>query len=259
MGNQVAVQKQESAEKENIYVKYIIPLIDGAKSGEELLYISPSTFFGYHSIGARNFEQVCQRLKEAGERGVEIKLIIDVHDCLTAKAAEGLLSFLVDGIEIKNLEGNTDIYYLLVYNKSGDSRLVEFISERPTSSPYLPNVQIRPFRKVRQSTEKMSTRDADAIKAQFYHIWENSAKKVGSTIYKYMPGYQIRQQFIFVQGLACTFALVSGLMIGIAFSSLQQPPIKCGLVILWLLATIGTSVISNLISTLAFKKLLGQG
>ena len=257
MQNQVAVQKQESAEKENVYVKYIIPLIDGAQSGEELLYISPSTFFGYYSIGARNFEQVCHRLKEAKNRGVEIKLIIDVHDSLTAKAAEGLLSFLLDGIEIKNLEGNTDIYYLLVYNKSESSRLVEFTSERPIALPFLPNVQIRPFRGVKQFIESMSTRDADSIRAQFQHIWENSAQKVGSTVYKYMPGYQIRRQVIFVQSLTYLLVLALGLTIGFAFSLQQQPRIDLKTVIFWLLATLGTGVIGTWLSNWAVNKLYG--
>jgi hypothetical protein len=244
-------------QKMNIYAEYILPYINSAQKGDELLFISPSTFFGFYSLGAYNFQQICKALRSArDERGVEIKLIIDVHDSFTAKAAEGLLTFLVDGREIKHLEGNVYIYYIMVYSKQGKSRHVEFISEEPIQRQYLPGIQIRPFGGIKgQPLEEMSDQEAKAVREAFYQIWDRSAVPVGNIIARYSPIYQARRYLTLFQSLTYIAVLAVGLLTGIAFSLQGQPQPNVVIILLWLIATLGTGVIGTYLSNLFMGKL----
>ncbi len=251
------MEEQHSHSKENMYEKYIIPYINSAKRGSRILFISPSTFFGFYTLGAKNFEQVCGALNRAKDEGVEIKLIIDVHDSLTAKAAEGLLTFLTDGREIRHFEGNTDLYNITIYNQHGTSRHVEFISERPRALRYLPGVQTRPYGGLKsQPNENMSYGDVQHICAIFDQIW-NRSEPVGSVLTKYTVAYQARRYLAFFQGITYLAVLVVGLVTGTLFSIQGQPQSDMITVLVWLAASLGVGVLGNYLSNFIMRKLFG--
>jgi len=92
-------------------------LIDDAN--REILYISPCTCFGNYSLGLKNFEEVCKKLDEAKQRGVEINLIIEVLDVTTAECAKGLLGFIDDIKEIKHHDRIGFDYILMIDGEKG--------------------------------------------------------------------------------------------------------------------------------------------
>jgi hypothetical protein len=241
----------EKPAKPDIYGLYIFPFIRGAQSGDRILYSSPSTFFGYYSKGARNYELVCDALKEAKQRGVEIRLMVDIHDTFTAKAAEGLLTFLIDGREIRHLEGLTDYYGITVFSRRGTSCQAAFMSERPKVISYLPGIQIRPFRGMKAVRENMSQEDADAAEAEFCHLWERSGL-VGSAIAKFNPVYQARKYFLFLQTAVYVLILAIGLVVGAAFA------LQNNAIIAWLVASIGVGIFGNLLTGFLGKKFGGN-
>jgi hypothetical protein len=240
----------DSQPPDNIYEKFIIPFIESTKSGDELLFISPSTFFGYHSLGAKNFIRVCECLRSAKARDVKIRLIADIHDILTVKAAEGLLTFLLDGIEFKHMEGNTDTYYLLIYGISGKSRYVSFLCRRPETERYLPGVQARPFKRVDHFEEDIPNEDAVGKRTEFYRLWEHSATRVVPVINRYIPGYQIRRRIVFLQSMSYLLTLCLGLVMGISFVSQGLParfdPVT---ILILLLTTAGVGLVTGFVGT----------
>lgn len=247
---------QAASQKPNIYDKYILPYIDNAQEGDEILYISPSAFFGFYSLGAGNFIAVCEALERAKKRGVDIRLIIDVHDSFSAKAAEGLLTFLLDRDELRHIEANTGDYRITVYSKPNNTRHIQFLSERTQSLRYLPGIQARPFRAVLgQALEKVPDQDAEAIRAAFYQIWNRSAVPTETIIARYSPFYQSHRSTRFYQTLTYLAALAFGLFVGVVFS-LQSPSQQVNLfiILVWLCATIGAGVIASYLANAFFYR-----
>jgi hypothetical protein len=232
----------------NIYEKYILPYIEGAERGDELLFISPSTFFGYYSLGAHNFERVCEALRNAKIRGVKIRLIIDIHDVFTAKAAEGFLSFLLDGHEVRHLKDNFHIYHIMVYSEQGTSRRVKFASEMPRGLRYLPGIQVRPFRETIKELGQIPSKTAQGLRTEFHQIWNGSAGSVKDIIARYSPVYQARRYFTFLQVVTYLLVLIIGLITGVAFSLQSQPDINIGVVLIWLVASLGVGIIGEILA-----------
>lgn len=249
--------QQTSSQKINIYAQYILPYIEGAMKGDEILYVSTSAFFGFHSLGAGNFIAVCDALERAKERGVEIRLIVDIRDSFSAKAAEGLLTFLVDRQELRHIEANTDDYRITLYSKSNNSRHVQFLSERAQSLRYLPGIQSRPFRAVLgQALDNIPNQDAESIRATFYQIWNRSAVPTESIIAKYSPFYRSRKLINFYQTFTYLATLAIGLVAGVSFS-LQNPSqqLNAFAILLWLGATLGVGVIGAYLSNIFLNKI----
>lgn len=247
--NPILSESTQGSVKNDIYDIYIFPYIDQSEKGDTILFSTPSTFFGYYSNGAKRFEEVCDALRKAKLRGVEIKLMIDIHDVFTAKAAEGLLSFLIDGREIRHCEGNTDYYAITLYNKNGKTKHASFVSDRPKVLSYLPGIQIRPYRGVKLSKENIHQQDADSIASEFFQFWERMAELAGGNIMKYSIIYHARKYYIALQIIVYFLVLTIGLIIGTAFSYGDK-----GL-IAWLAASIGVGIIGSLLANFFSKKL----
>ena len=250
--------KTESQALADLYENDIIPLINKAQSGDELLYVSPSTFFGFYSVGARNFVNVCQSLNEAKRRGVKIRLIIDVHDVLTARAAEGLLTFLKNGRELKHLEDNTDTYTILLYRKSGTSAYFNIISDQPKIFSYLPNIQVRPFKEISQHEEAMSNEHADSKRREFYRLWDKEAIPVRPHINQYLPRYLMHHRIILLQFASYLLVLGLGLALGVSFL-IQGIPSQLNpiTIVSLLVASLGTGLLGTWLATLFTRKFIG--
>lgn len=231
----------------NIYATYILPFIEAAQKGDEILYISPSTFFGFHSLGAGNFQRVCESLEEAKKRGVKIRLLIDIHDILTAKAAEGLLTFLIDKQDIRNFPDNVDIYKIMVYSPSGTSRYVEFSSKDPVVLRFLPGIQSRPFGDFIGGQEEMSADTALGHVKLFNTLWEK-AGRVDQAIATYSPFYRARRYIYFYQGALNLASAAIGLLVGIVFVMQGVPKFDPTTLLVFIIAGIASGVLSNLVS-----------
>jgi hypothetical protein len=174
-----------SAATGNIYETCILPFIRTAEKGDEILFCTPSVFFGFYSLGARNFEIVCDELRAAKRRRVKLRLLVDVHDPMAAKATEGLLTFLKDDAEIRHLEKNTDNYSILLYRPDGGSRYASFASEPEREVRYLPSVTIRKFHKTMVESTP-SSHEAESLRRAFLQLWDNpAAKPVEERLYPY--------------------------------------------------------------------------
>jgi hypothetical protein len=108
-----------------------------------------------------------------------------------------------------------------------------------------------------QPLEKMSNRDAEAVRAAFYQIWDRSAVPVGNIIAKYSPIYQARRYLTLFQSLTYLAVLAVGLLSGVAFSLQGQPQPNVRAVMIWLVATLGTGVVGTYLSNYFIGKLFG--
>ncbi len=81
----------ENLSESNDYQQLIIPTINEAQKGDELIFMSPSTFFRFYTFGAKTYEAVCQALRDSRvARGVKCRVLIDVRGILTALAGATL-------------------------------------------------------------------------------------------------------------------------------------------------------------------------
>jgi hypothetical protein len=238
----------------NIYEQYILPCIESAQPGDELLYISPSTFFGFYSLGARNFHTVCDALKAAKARGVQIRLLVDVHDAFTAKAAEGLVSFLLDKRDIRNFAENVNIYMIMVHSKQGKSRYVEFSSREPQALQYLPGIQSRPFGPVTGEQQEMSEEIATAKVKFFNDLWEK-ATSVNQVIATFTPFYRARRYVTFYQAVLNIASAAVGLLIGVTLVIQDQPHLSVATLLIYVIAGIGSGILTNFISNMFTSRL----
>ncbi len=181
----------------DIYEEHIIPLIDKCTEDDQLLFATPSAFFGFHSVGAKTYENVCDSLVNAREKGVTCRVLIDVGDLLSAAATQGLLSFLNAGTELRDLREDPSSYFLLRY--CGDeSEMVEFNSKSQRPMRYMYDVRVRKFGNVK-SKEKLSRQIADDRLRRFDYLWDNADQRVKASIDRYMPYSYLKRRFDFVQ------------------------------------------------------------
>lgn len=211
--------------KTNIYKDYILPIIEQAEQGDCLFFVSPSTFFGFYSMGASNHERVCTALKEAKERGVELRLIVDVRDAFTAKAAEGLLSFLQDGHDIKQLDGTTNFYFILLRkNKDKSGLLADFISAQEKPVSFLPGIKARVFRRVRgDGLKALQEEEVEDWCGRFNQLWERMSNLVKPKILNYSAVSQTRRYIFVIQYCAYFAYFLVGLLLGILIAFPSRP------------------------------------
>jgi hypothetical protein len=241
-----------STSKVNIYRDHILPLIGAAAKGERIFFVSPSTFFGFDSLGAGNFDAVCRALQSAKAKGVQIRILIDVRDSFAAKAAEGLLLFLDDGEEVKELQENVNLYSILLYKPDGESRFASFDSDPPQMLPFLPGIQTRRFRKVRSSNSRMSDEESQNHIREFQFLWKlPSTRTVSAAVYTYSPEFRTRLKFSNLQRLSYGISFFAGILFGIF---LMVPGTAKYAAIVGLIVSLASGVISNLLTNYFTKK-----
>jgi hypothetical protein len=240
----------------NIYEQHILPCILAAMKGDELLFVSPSTFFGFYSIGAKNYETVCGALEAAKKRGVKIRLIVDVHDLFTARAAEGLLRFLSDKREIRQFDethDNPDIYQLTVYDRSGESRFADFRSNETTSLHYL-GIQSRPFGNLINEGEHVADEVAVGRVRAFDGLWDR-ATSVERAVIRYSPFYKAHRYLVFNQ-VALNIAVgLIGVLVGVTFVLQGQPALNPQTLLIYIAAGLVSGVLANVISSLFTRRI----
>ena len=244
-----------TTKKIDIYEKYIIPTIQNSNPGDKLLFISPSTFFGYYSLGANNFEKVCEVLEESVKRKVDLRLIINIHDPFSARAALGLLKFLNDGQNIRNWN-NTDIYRITCI--SGDfSRATnyEFSSREKKSVKYLAGALAIPYFEIKSGGGNIDDKDkVEGLKREFDSFWKIS-KKIGNDAYKYDID-QIRMKNIRLwKGVSYLMTFIIGMITSyvIIRSKSGSSGLTVEQILLSAVASITFGVLSTLISNYFLK------
>lgn len=199
----------------NIYETHIIPFFEKAKEGDSVLFISPSTFFGFYSLGANNFDKTCKAIEEAKERGVAVKIIIDIRDEFSAKAAEGLLSFLSQGKEIRNRKNNKKNYRIYYINKmSGAGEKLECYADDSIQSKYLPNIEVRKFLS-NPKTEKITTGAVENSLEFFDQIWNSSDDNVRKCISQFLPLYRANKKLKRSITIICFLIFSLGFILGL--------------------------------------------
>jgi hypothetical protein len=245
---------------ENIYQKYILPAIERSRKGDELLFVTPSTFFGFYSLGAKTYEEVCKSLRAAKDRGVQCQIIIDVRDVFTATAAQGLLTFLKEGAELRWLR-NPATYYLLCYRKGRASDFIEFDSKGERSLDFLPNVTVRPFAGLlREPPEKLADAPACTRRAIFNILWEKSEKGVKDAVILYVPWFYLRRRFDFVQ-VASLFGFFGfGTMFGMAimYSRYEEFRFSVGIMFAYVLFSMIVGFVAHSISAWITRRGFGR-
>lgn len=173
----------------NIYQDFIIPIFENAEKKSSIYFISPSTFFGYYSLGGKNFELSCDAIEKAKKRGVNIKIIVDVKDSFSAKAAEGILSFLNEGTELRNKGNNLHNYWILYIDENSGKR-IECFSDKPKQTKFLPGIQVRQFNPKIEEMNDLSNERIDNYLQSFNQVWDASDKNIRRIIYRYLPLYE---------------------------------------------------------------------
>jgi hypothetical protein len=243
-------------QKRGNYDAYILPWIKETRKGDELLFMSPSVFFGYYTYGAKTFVEVCEALKEAKRRGVRIQLIIDVHDIFCAKAAEGLLTFLKDGTEVRHADNIVQFYLLIVLRQDKPLHCIELSTDKAETFPYLPDIEVRKAGKPTRLPQEYEDHEYGIARNRFDHFWdEKQSRKITEEISKYHPLYQIRRYFQWYQMMTYTGVLTIGLLLGVLFSFQSQPSLELLPIVIWFFLTIATGMVSNYVSGAISKRL----
>lgn len=244
----------------DIYRKYVLPIVKGAERGDELLFVSPSTFFGFYSLGASTYEEVCAALRDAQRKGVRCRILIDVHDVLTATAAQGLMSFLRDGEELRDLHENRVRYSLMCYRQGGESIFVGFKSGRQKRLDFLPDVTVRPFGGVEQvGVQKLKGDDADARRDEFQDLWNMCRGRVEDSILRYKPWSYVRGRFEWLQLVMMLTFFAFGAVVGMGSVMFEcKLPrsewwVMLGNVVSGILVSVGATVATPWISRRIFR------
>jgi len=206
---------------ENIYNKDILPLINKSSKGDKIFFISPSTFFGFYSLGAKNYIEVCDALYKAKNRKVDLKLIINIHDSFSAKAAQGLLSILEENNEIRHIQ-NTSEYFIILITKN-EVIIHEFISELPSSSNellgfhklnYLNDVTYLPFSHKKNAPSLVSDElEIKTVQERFNNIWKNG-NPIKQKINEYDDNFSKNKTMFFEKSISYLSLFFLGLIIG---------------------------------------------
>lgn len=233
----------------NIYQEHILPIIKQAQDGDELLFVTPSTFFGFYSIGARTYEEVCKSLHDAKERGVQCRILIDVGDVLTAMAAQGLLRILRDGEELRDMPGNWAKYSLLLYRKHGSSVFVEFRSDEERELEFLPGVRVRPFGSIMRH-DTLGGSDAKLRHGEFQTLWDLANPHVKASTMRYLPSYYIKRRFDLVHVMSLFAFLACGGAVGVfaTISWYENFTFTWWVVLAYVLFSIAVGVAADLIA-----------
>lgn len=207
--------------KTNIYSDYIIPTIQSCKEGESLVFVSPSTFFGYYSLGAHNFERMCETLEKAREKKVKIQLIVNIYEPFSALAGKALLGILKDKEEIRNYTKNHDIYFIARINENNKERCCyyEFVSQDESPKPlkYLHNIKYLAFESVGDKRKDIlkSEKEMDRIRRYFDHFW-NRAAGLKEKIREHDVYYHKKKLRVIEIIINHCIVLFAGIIIGIA-------------------------------------------
>lgn len=220
-------QTKTESNKVNIYKDYIIPTIKESKGGDELLFISPSTFFGFYSLGAKNFEEVCSALMEAVDKKVTVHLIVNIHDPFSARATRGLLKFLKDSDEIRNWQDNKSVYRISCISKNlGEAIHYSFRSDQLKKLDCLEYIEAIPFASLMPGSGKFTKReDVAQIRNEFDAFW-NKSSKIGNEVYKYDIDYRRLVSIRMWKAISYVIALFVGMIIGMIicyFLSVTRP------------------------------------
>lgn len=244
---------------ENIYQEYVLPFINGSQTGEEICFISTSTFFGFRTLGAANFEAVCAALVDAKTRGVKIRLIVSVHDEFTCKAAEGLLTFLSDNREIRHFEGNEYVYALTICSSDERGKHVAFKSGEPQSCRFLPGIQVRPFLGTQAPpSENLSHARCIEYRNEFDQFWNQQSSSVIPAILRHSPLYRARDSYRWTQTIAYLGILITGFFAGVIFTREFKAGPHGPEILVWLLGTLLTGVATTLLSDIMLKRFWKQ-
>lgn len=247
----------------NIYEDYINKIIDDAKAGDRLMFISPSTLFGFYSLGVKNFISVCEKLDQAKGRGAKIRLLIDVHDVFSAKAAEGLLSMLTDGDDVRTSSGpNRSNYSILLRKATGSigspaGRFVKFSSGTARTEKFLPAIEIRPFDGVMTDSTFLFEGNGDVpqslknLEEEFESTW-SSGQLVNPALNNFSSEERQRKALIIFQSLSYLSILALGVLGGVTFAAAELSYFKDnpGKLLLGLLASIVIGLVGGILSTL---------
>lgn len=217
VGDERPAAHVDSEDRTNVYRDFILPIINDCERDDEFLLVTPSTFFGFYSVGAKTYEEVCDALKKAKEeRGVRCRILIDVGDVLSAGAAEGLLTFLREGDELRDMSYNPANYFVLRYRRAGGGRFVELNSKQETVMRYFP-VRLRQFIDAPLTgPDDLDSSEATTRRTQFESNWEKSSERVRDKINRYMPTFYLKRAFDFVQVTAFFAFFAMGSVFGTA-------------------------------------------
>jgi hypothetical protein len=192
-------------------------------SEKEILYISPCTCFGNYSLGLKNFEEVCEKLEQAKQRGADINLIVEVLDSTTAECGKGLLGFLTDNKEIKHHDNIPFDYVLIVDgNKALVGRTkVEFKAKYS-------GITVRPYQ---DPIAGHLVEEADEIRSErnrFRDKWQkaSSIKKAIKT--KRTPSARVNSRFYCTKGflILTTLLFLVALPLFGHFWSIMDPQLR---------------------------------
>lgn len=206
----------------SIYSEEIIPIIEQCQSGDDLLFISPSTFFGYYSLGVQNFEEMCEVLRDARYRGVKIRLIVRIYEPFSAQAGKALLRILDDGTEIRDYSDNTDFYFMIRVNKndrlrSSYRKFTSKGSKEFALKYFNGNIKCLPFKRVEIKIDSFNSEDElKCILGEFEHFWAR-ATQLRRKIRKYDVYYHKRKLLIIEVVFGYVFVFAMGAILGISF------------------------------------------
>lgn len=207
----------------NIYSEFIIPTIQSCGEDDELLLISPSTFFGYYSLGAHNFEKVCESLKEAYDKGAKIRLIVKIYEQFSAQAGKALLKILKDRKEIRDCPDNNEIYFIARINNKDKlkSCYYKFDSQgiEPITLKYLNrNIKYLPFKSIRERKDHQnpftSVDDVVSVETEFNYFWKKS-RRIGNKVRKYNVYYHKKKLLIIEIIVGYCIVLSAGIVLGV--------------------------------------------
>lgn len=198
----------------SIYDEHIIPILKKAGEGNELWFMSPSTFFGFYSSGVHVFDEVCDNLDQAKDRKCKVKIIVNIRDEMSAIAGKGLESFLKDIKEVRTYANSGDYYFIALISRDTIQDYCKFQSQQARSIKYLPNNSAIPFAKKVESNIRIGNeKDYHRLNGKFHDIWVK-ASSIKAEINKYDPSYkreiELKNKNFVINFLFLLIGLLSG-------------------------------------------------